>query len=327
MACRLACAGAVVVLVDDGRTPWSPVGQQLASSAFPLLQALGVAEEFSAGAVQVQESRSAWVGDEMDRRHGLANPYGPAWAVDRARLDPLLRAAAIRAGARLVLGRARTERTADGSWTVIVDGVALCRAPVIVDASGSARRFSRELLTWNRLDRMRCSVWHTRPGLAGQQSWSLVEASPDGWWYSAPTPQPGQLTVLRVENPAGHDRPVPPPYTAHRLGGAHLPRPTALRTALVGCAHRPWSPGVVAAGDAAMSVDPLSSSGLRHALELAEPAAAAARALVDGDVGAAEGYATLLRTAFTRHLTERRQVLSAASRFRDLPFWASRIGR
>ncbi|MDH6130698.1 flavin-dependent dehydrogenase [Kitasatospora sp. MAA4] len=323
-AWHLATAGAAVVLVDDGRVPWRSVGQQLSSSALARLRVLGVADRLTAASTAVHEARSSWAGPEVDHRSSLLSPYGPPWAVDRAALDELLRGAAQDAGARLVRARVGAAARPDGRWDVVgADGVDR-PVPVVVDATGAARAVSRGRLRWHAADRLRCTVWQARPADPGPQPWSLVEAAPDGWWYTAPSAAGERLTVLQVQDTADRAVSVPPPRTTARLAADPLPRPVARRAAMVGCAGPPWRSGLVAVGDAALCVDPLSSSGIRHALDLAAPAAAAAQGLLDGDREPAGVYERLVHAAFGRHLSDRQQFHAAATRYREAAFWSRR---
>ncbi|GAA0659637.1 hypothetical protein GCM10010193_08180 [Kitasatospora atroaurantiaca] len=269
----------------------------------------------------VYEARSAWAEPTVDHRSSLLNRYGPPLAVDRAALDELLREAAREAGVRLVRAHAKPVAGPDGGW--LVPGLEN-PVPVVVDATGTARAVSRARLRWHGVDRLRYTIWQTRPADRLPQPWSLVEAAPDGWWYSAPTPGSERLTVMQVQDTAGRAPQLPPPRTSERLAHRSLPRPAAQRVAVVGCAGPPWTAGLVAVGDAALSVDPLSSSGLRHALELAGPASEAALGLLHGDERPADDYARAVRHAFLKHLADRQFFHAAATRYQTAAFWSHR---
>ncbi|MEV0264170.1 FAD-dependent oxidoreductase [Streptomyces sp. NPDC050617] len=331
VAWHLAAAGASVVLVDDARGPWRPVGQQLSPAALPLLRDLGVADRLTApAAAPVHEARSVWSHESaVDLRPALFSAYGPPLAVDRAALDALLRDAARRAGVRTLRAHVKAAR-GPGGWHLTAVSPAGRPEPVagpaavLVDATGAARARARRL-PWHSADRLRCTVWRARPADVGRQSWSLVEAVADGWWYSAPTPG-GGLTLMRVQDrTAVHAASTPPPRTAQRLADLPLPTPAAVRAVPVGCADPPWADGLVAAGDAALALDPLSSAGLHHALGLARPAAAAALGLLRRDPRTAAAYGRLVGEALARHLTVRRTVHAAAApRYTAEPFWRRR---
>ncbi|MFC4055894.1 NAD(P)/FAD-dependent oxidoreductase [Actinomadura syzygii] len=298
VAWRLAVAGAAVTLVHDGRERWRPVGQELAAPARPILEEMGVLDAVTAVSTPVHEARSAWPGPEVVCRPAILSPFGPPLAVDRLRLDALLRDAALKAGARLVqeavVGR------------------------IVIDATGATRAASRTRLPWTRIDRLRCTLWKT--AAPTPQPWSLVEAAPDGWWYTAPDAADGQLTVMRVGDHLATDT-APPPHTAHRIGRP-LPASSEYRVATIGHANPPWSDALIAIGDAAMAVDPLSSSGLYNALSLAAPAADAALGLLDGDTAPARHYAQTVQTMVDEHLKNRHHYLTLPGH--TTPFWTTR---
>ncbi|MFH9426590.1 NAD(P)/FAD-dependent oxidoreductase [Streptomyces sp. NPDC017529] len=333
-AWHLATAGADVVLVDDGRRPWAPVGQQLSSAALRVLRTMGVADQLATITAPVTEARSAWTDTTLAHRPALFNPYGPPLAVSRATFDALLQEAARNAGARVLRAHIKAA-PGPGGWRLTVRAPQPRTAnrqtpppassppgtggpiPVLIDATGAARAISRGRLHWTSADRLRCATWRLPPKHPEPFPWSLVEADAPGWWYSAPEPGAGQLTVIHARqhpvHTTGAARPGPPPHTAARLGTRRLPRPGTERVADVGSADPPWTDSLLAVGDAAMAPDPLSASGLRHALELAGPAATAAIALLNGDTHPATAYTELVRTAYTRHLHQRRLVHAAAT--------------
>ncbi|MGI5526252.1 NAD(P)/FAD-dependent oxidoreductase [Streptomyces syringium] len=333
IAWHLATAGADVVLVDDGRRPWAPVGQQLSSVALRVLRTMGVAGRLAAITAPVAEARSAWADTTLVHRPALFNPYGPPLAVSRSTFDGVLQDAARDAGARMLRAHIKAV-PGPGGWRLAVRAPQPRTAhrpapppvssppdaggpiPVLIDATGAARAISRGRLRWVCADRLRCSAWRLPPRHPEPFCWTLVEADAPGWWYSAPEPGARKLTVIHArKHPTrtiGSGPPQPPPHTAARLGTRRLPRPGTERVADIGSADPPWADRLLAVGDAAMAPDPLSASGLRHALELAGPAATAAIALLDDDTRPAAAYAELVRTAYTRHLGKR-QLLHAAA--------------
>lgn len=307
VAHQLAAAGADVLLCHDGRDRWQRIGQQLPVVPVDL------------GATELTASRSVWTGEGVDHRPHPVGPHGRPGVVDRADLDRRLRALAVQAGARLLPGEAAPVRERrGGSWQL--PG---WRVPLVVDASGQRRVLARDHLPWETADRLRCQVWRVAAGPA--EPWTLVETDPLGWWYSAPTAGLAALTVLRVTalGRAGPHR--PPRYTAERLAGAELGCRPVERTALVGHCRTPWAPGLLAVGESALRVDPLSAAGLRGVFQLAAPAAAAVLGLLGGDEAAAGRYAELVTEAYRLHLVERGHHLGG-SRHADQLFFRERSG-
>ncbi|GAA4236684.1 NAD(P)/FAD-dependent oxidoreductase [Actinomadura meridiana] len=305
VAWHLATAGATVTLVHEHREKWRPVGQQLSGAARPILRAMGILDEVTAASTPIHEARSAWPGPQIDTRPSLLSPFGPPLAVNRPTLDNLLRKAAQSAGVHLVHDHVQSPP----------------RAAVLIDATGTTRAISRTKLFWTQIDRLRCTLWKATPAGPTPQPWTLVEAAPDGWWYTAPTPD-GALTVMRVSDLSKtNNKQNPPEHTAHRLGRP-LPTTSDYRVATIGHATPPWSPHLIAVGDAAVAVDPLSSSGLLNALRLAEPAATAALGLLDGNTEPAHQYTQNVQALINNHLDKRDYYLTLTEE--NAPFWKKR---
>src|SRR5436190_24249591 len=85
--------------------------------------------------------------------------------------------------------------------------------------------------------------------------------------------------------------------------------------------------GWVAVGDAAQSYDPLSSQGLRYALESGIRAAFAVDAALDGDHRHLERYQMLLELQRTRYERLHRQFYGLVRRWPASPFWRRRLTR
>ena len=108
-------------------------------------------------------------------------------------------------------------------------------------------------------------------------TYTLVEAQEDGWWYSGPI---GELTAIAawmsdsdlVRQSRAHEAPyfmaklTSAKFTNNRLRGARLLHKPTIHAAQSRCLQPAVGPGWVAAGDAAMTVDPLSSQGILNAL-------------------------------------------------------------
>ena len=166
---------------------------------------------------------------------------------------------------------------------------------------------------------------------------TLVEAAPTGFWYSAPLPGRRMVAVLFTD--AGiHDA-----RRAGTAGGflellgatshtrdrwtslgatlAGAPRFVPAGSGRLSCA---WGEGWIAAGDAAMTYDPISAHGLTLALRTGIDAAAA---VVDGRDEALAAYAGVLDRAFARYHREALRTYRSEQRWPHAPYWAARHAR
>jgi flavin-dependent dehydrogenase len=156
----------------------------------------------------------------------------------------------------------------------------------------------------------------------------VVEATADGWWYSAPLVDgrmfAGWMTDLSL---VGHGRYadaasqslIDAPVHRQRLG---LPRLSTVIPSAAWALSPSAGPGWIAIGDAALSRDPISGDGLTAALHSASEGADVVIRALNGDASAwsmAAGHAD----AIARRYEERRLDLYrvAAKRWPDSAFW------
>src|SRR5690242_13456812 len=115
----LALAGCRVVLLERSRFDGPRVGESLAPTVQPLLNELGVWQEFlDLKPLPSYGTRSVW-GEPLAAAHShLQNPYLCGWHVDRVAFDRMLADSAVSAGAELVLDAQvlRCEFSSNGSF-------------------------------------------------------------------------------------------------------------------------------------------------------------------------------------------------------------------
>lgn len=269
-------------------------------------------------------------------RRGLA----PGWQLDRAAFDQGLRELAMAAGA-LLRSPARCDdvsRTPEG-WVVALDDGSSWQARVLVDASGRRARLATRLgATRRAADRLVALATRCPPGTAADLAGHvLVESCPDGWWYATPLPDGQVLVSLMTDQDVARSRrlrhwPVfAQAWSASRVLRERVPLPRAPQpvapfAAHSGCVDRAAGPGWMAVGDALMSLDPLSSSGLSGALRDGLEAADVLLPWLGGGDPAPEGRAWGRRAARTwaRYLAQRQQLYGQERAWADHPFWHRR---
>lgn len=345
VALELARAAVSVVVVDAGAGRGDKLGESLAPSVRPLLQQLGLWDAFlSDGHLASHGNRSAWGSDRLEQNHFITNPYGAGWHLDRRRFDDRLRQAAVKAGAacRMQTKVVAGQHDPDG-WTLKLkpegDAPASLHAAYLVDATGRAGRVARRLnITRRRLDNLVGFGQFLSPTTSGfEDSATLIEAMPDGWWYSALLPD-GRLVVVcftdadlpaarAVRERDGWQAALAAThYTSDRVtqhGGVSESEPivasagTTLPAAVTG-------DGWLAIGDAAASYDPLSSCGIATALASGIRGAAAVRRGLDGDPDALESYAASIYNGFRIYLDLHAKYYAAEPRWPTSPFWSRR---
>ncbi|HET7437114.1 MAG TPA: FAD-dependent oxidoreductase [Thermoanaerobaculia bacterium] len=301
-ALRLARYGHNVTLFERAAARRDD-GESLNPGIWPLFDVLPI--EAPAG-LRIDRSLVRWSGEEVvDRRHRI-----PQLAVMRASFDAALLAAAADAGARVV----RATATED----------ALAEASFVIDASGRA--------SWSRAARERTSP----PAIAmrgifrgeGLPREARVEALENAWLWGSPMPDGSFSAIACVDASAGAGA----SQFIDLLRSSQLFRD--LRNAVsLHCSDATTyeaSPvidtRVLLAGDAAHSLDPLSSSGVRSAMQSALHASIVVNTIVrhpDRAPLALRFYDESQRAAVAEH-TRWTRAFYAESRFRELPFWRAR---
>lgn len=329
----LAGAGVAVVVVERSAYDGIRIGETLPPEVRLVLERLGVWDRFQAdGHIPSPGILAAWGRPDPYANDFIMNPFGCGWRVDRNRFDSMLACGARVAGAAVLTGAAvdRCVRGPGGSWDLAIrsgDGTSSVSAGFVVDATGrSSSSFGRSLGARRVVyDRMVALVGVMAPasGATEVDRRALIEATADGWWYSAWLPD-GRL-VLSFQTDAG-------PGLRARWGEWLAGAPeTAARAAqatggdvrvVTANSHRSepvTGDGWVAVGDAAAAHDPLCGLGIHWALE---SGIAGAEAIATPSATAA--YALDMHERFDRYLAARTVYYRAEDRWPDAPFWRRR---
>jgi 2-polyprenyl-6-methoxyphenol hydroxylase-like FAD-dependent oxidoreductase len=340
-AIGLAQAGLAVGMAARPDPPLDKIGESLSPAAGPLLRRLGVWDAFAAdGHLPCHANASAWGSDALAYHDFLRDPRGHGWHVDRAVFERRLRDRAASLGVRVLCSAAplRWEREG-GAWkTPGPRGGPSLSARFVVDATGRAAWFARSrgagvVTAWDQIALAAFARTALDPGPAP----TLVEAVPTGFWYSAPLPGRRMIAVLFTDAGILDTRVAGTPggladlvgatsHTRDRWSswGAALAGEPRFLPAGSGRLSTPWGEGWIAAGDAAMTYDPISAHGLTLALRTGIDAAAA---IVDGREEALAAYAGVLERAFERYRREALQTYRAEDRWPHEPYWAARHAR
>jgi len=346
-AAALARAGVATLLVDQSSGDSFKVGEGLPPAAKPLLVELGMWDRLAGdGHVKSHGNASAWGGPTLTCTHFLNDPHGHGWHLDRARFDAHLRDLARDAGARIELTTAAQHlvRTA-GGWRMTVDNGGqrssiACRW--LVDCSGrrawAARLEGATRVTHDHLVAF-ASLFNVADGVDEVDSLTLVESAPDGWWYTSRLPS-GRIVVYltdardesarRARDAAGFTSLID--ETVHvrsRLEayGHTACRPPQIVAADTSRLDRVAGDRWIAAGDAAMSFDPLSSQGILTAIYSGTRAARALLARLDGDETAIAAYNAGLDSIYSVYLDHQRTYYQLERRWPHRPFWKARADR
>ncbi|HMF93951.1 MAG TPA: FAD-dependent monooxygenase [Vicinamibacterales bacterium] len=342
-AIALGQRGLSAAIVERAAEPVARVGETLPPDVRRSLEALGVWDAFAADDHDPAiGNRSYWGTSDAGDLHFIATPYGSGWHIDRRRFEQMLLAMARSRGVVVLPGRQLHAVSGDRhGWRVRIPEA--LNARFLVDATGRASAVARlcgvhrlsidqlvgATLFLERLDRSAGG----RADPHGQ--FTMIEATPDGWWYSAPLPQRRLVVACMTDadlaaraslrgtdgwlSEACRTRATRDRMSAFVVRGT--PRLASANTSRLASVVGPsW----LAVGDAAVSFDPLSSQGIVTALECAIDAAAAIAGHLSGDSAALSQYALRITDRYRRYLVERAQYYGMERRWPGSPFWRRR---
>jgi flavin-dependent dehydrogenase len=286
-AARMARLGHDVSLVERARFPRRHLGESLSPGVLPLLETIGARHAIDeAGFCRVRRVHVKWEGElqvrEDVREQGLL--------VDRGDFDRISLERARAQGVRVLQPATVRERRSDeNGWTVNVDAdgstVAL-RADFLADASG------RSSINAHRR-RTGCCTLAVYAYWCGRDlpREPRIEAGSDAWYWGVPLPDGTYNTLAFVD--VKHFRAARSgsltPYFLELLTrsglmagcrDAHLDGPVLAADATPYLDEESVTPSSIKVGDAALAIDPLSSSGVQKAIQSALAAAVVANTLV-----------------------------------------------
>lgn len=341
---HLARAGLDVMLVERGDFDGIRVGEHVSARGARLLGGLGLDLAQAACAAQCTEVRSVWGSAEVRTVDSFFDPDGPGHLVARPAFDRALADLAAAAGVSV---RPRCSiadvEARDSVWRLVlrsgpreapVEEYAVA-ADFVVDATGRPALVARRLGA-------RSAVVDGLAGVCGfldaplDPTYSvLVEATTDGWWYSASPPGGAGVATLMMDADAlgGGERPErlwtealrATVHTRARVESAQATlTEVAVRPAFSHCLDRFGGEAWLAVGDSALSYDPLSSAGIEKALAHGLSGARAIVAWSGGDDGPLRACSESNRTEFDRYLRDRARTYDTERRWSTAPFWERR---
>jgi flavin-dependent dehydrogenase len=212
------------------------------------------------------------------------------------------------------------------------------RSKFIVDATGRssvvARRQGAARISFDRLVGL-VGFFAPSSRYNGSDSFTLVEAVEDGWWYSAMLPDLRLVVAFMTD--ADLFKTASKPLTNYwqlRLGKAihtktRIRRSERLFNPIVVAANssrlnRSVGKNWLAVGDAAIAFDPLSAQGVHKALDSGLRAAQSIKDQCSGDHSALQAYARDVDDSFRSYLRLRQAYYTQERRWPHSTFWQRR---
>jgi len=343
-AITLARAGRSVVVIEKSLYDRERIGETLPPAARRPLFNLSVWEEFvAAGHLPSPGVLSVWGDEELYQNQFIFNPYGQGWHLDRRRFDAMLAEGAHRAGASLFCGAhivSCLPVAADGWQVEFTSGGQRHQlwATFVIDATGRpaalARQQGAKRINGDRLIGL-AGLLTARSPESGCDACTLVEASPDGWWYSALLPDARLIAVYMTDADLLPTRAqsrfafwqTQLEQTIHtRARRRAFDHPASLRVVAASSSRldrvtgRNW----LAAGDAALAFDPLSSQGMRQALASGISAGEALHRCLSGEAAALGEYGSGAQRVFAEYARQHYVYYGRERRWPQSVFWQRR---
>jgi flavin-dependent dehydrogenase len=336
-ATRMAQLGHRVHLIERQRFPRTHLGESLSPGVMPLLRAADMHETIEAAHFpRVGGVRVKWTGETRLRD----NAGQPGLLVDRGEFDLRLVERAREFGVQVHQPARVVEQTHDGAkWrlTIDTDGVAgQLTADFVADASGRRSATRRHAIKTGASTLAVYGYWRG----ATLPSMPRIEAGEDGWYWGVPLPD-GTYNTLAFVDP-GWFRSAPGDTMSERFlrlldrsrlmqecRGAELVAPARAIDATPYLSGDCVAPARIRLGDAALAIDPISSSGVQKAIQTALSGAIVANTLLrrPGSTEAALGfYRAQLDDASERHRRWAAGHYREVAAHRDRSFWRDRAG-
>lgn len=331
-----------VALVEQTGYDAPRVGETLPPTVQTVLEQLGVWETFAGeGHVPAYGTRAAWGSDELYDNEFIFHPAGRGWHLDRTRFDRMLAREAEGQGVTTYPGHKFTASRPDDQGGWLLDTKAgqgsetLVNASFVIDATGRRAAFAAQRGVRKVMHDRLVGVSVTFDAEPSGDTYTLVEAWEEGWWYSALLPG-GRLVVfcmsdadivrkLGLNAPAAWlDLLLRTRHTKERVL-----RATPLNTPSTHAAHthrleRMTGDRWLAVGDAATTFDPLSSQGILKSLRSGVLASFAVADHFKGIATGLEKYEALTAREFEAYLSARADFYGRERRWQDSPFWRRR---
>lgn len=334
-ATRMAQLGFSVCLVERARFPRQRLGESLSPGVLPMLASMGSAAVIeAAGFPRVSAVSTNWDGTEAVRE----DPRAQGMLVDRAVFDAALLARAVASGVRVLQPAQVLEHThTSRGWLVRVesqDGAIELLTGFLADATGrSARLGGRRRAVGPRT--IAIHAYWTGTHLPDRPR---IEAGEREWYWGVPIPDGSYNTLVFVDGERFRAEPggslddrlralLARSAIMREVRGARLRAPARAADATPYVDEECVSAHHLRLGDAALAIDPLSSSGVQKAIQTALSGAIVANTLLrrpEAGQAAQAFYRNSLADASTRHgAWAASHYATAAARHHDA-FWTAR---
>ncbi len=342
LATQLARLGRNVLLVERARFPRDRVGESLTPGVAPALRAIDASWVLdAAGAAAVRTVHRSWGASVTTR----VDTRGDARVVDRALFDAALleharaHGVVVRQPACLLSSRS----AGDGGVDLVIEHAGVqhsihARALAFATGrSGSGAR-PRRLVDNGARTFALYAYWH-----GAVDAMPAIESVRNGWCWGVPIPERGynaltfvdarELRLAASPEECYHEQLNHSSFKARLQAATRVSRVQVVEATPQRAAadtRTMASYPCIRVGDAALALDPLSSSGVQKAIQHAMSSAVVLHTMLESEAGAvlARRYfdEQLDRMALRHIVAVASQYAAVAADWPDAPFWTDRAG-
>ncbi|MBE9069736.1 tryptophan 7-halogenase, partial [Leptolyngbya cf. ectocarpi LEGE 11479] len=323
-----------VVVVEKSDYENFRIGESLSPGVTPLLDYLGIADQLD----QHRSSfgiRAAWNSDEMHSLDFMYTVHGQGISLNRKTFDQTLANAVVDRGGTLLTETKLEHLSSTAQGWQIKTSRGILRSKFCIDATGKSAVLARH-------QGSRRLLYDHLVGVVGigeidkdDDSFTEIEACEHGWWYSAKLPNQRAIFVYlsdsdliqrdklnKSENWLNGLR-----KTQHLVKRANRCQFTSsIRLFPANTAHldKMYGNNWIAAGDAAISYDPLSARGIPSALDTGIQAARLACGWLTEQTSSLDNYQANSLRNFQEYLNVWTRYYQLEQRWPTSTFWRRR---
>ena len=187
-ALTMVAAGVSVAVVEATRHDDLRWGESVSPQVRRPLEQLGAWDDFRRSPHLASLGvESYWGGPAAAYKDFLFHPLGNGWHLDRRHFDAMLAERSAAVGATFWRARVVTAQRNSGRWQVTTPQGSL-QAHVLLNAAGRYASFTTPSASRRRFRDHTVAVIQQFDMPSTTSGWTVVEASADGWAYSAPLP-------------------------------------------------------------------------------------------------------------------------------------------
>ena len=334
-AILLSKKGFRVAIIHSNKPKRIGLGECLPPESKPLLDQLGLWSKLRNDGHRICHGNLAvWENNSLYSNEFIYSPWGHGWQLDREAFDRMLLNEAKRNGTDILSNtKISNIHSKNNAW--LVNGADKhFIVKFLVDASGRSGWISHKLgARRHAYDNQIAIVGKFQNNIGNDNdSFTLVEASENGWWYTSSLPNGNRIVIFFTDPINAHLNRDRFPFLNEISKTTHISKRVfphyimqndpllvpANTTILDNITGYNW----LAVGDSAITHDPISSYGLTFALQTGFKAVSSIVSACEGDRLALHKYEEDLNHQFMRFLLQLQYIYSK-SKFSNI-YWKNR---